>query len=122
MIELMPGHTEETVAAIEARVRKAQPISKRILEGATAEDLVKDYLGDFELLELDHPYPIKYHCRCTYERVLRSVMLLGIQEIESAIEEKKPLDVDCEFCGRRYHVTEEDLGKLRNDLHKISLN
>lgn len=122
LIELMPGHSEETLAKIESRVRSAPGISKRLLEGATAEDLVRDYLGDFELMELDHPFPIQYHCRCSYERVLRSVMLLGKEEIENAIEEKKPLDVSCEFCGRQYQVSEDDLVKLRNDLHKASLN
>lgn len=122
LIELMPGHTEEMVAEIEKRVKAAPSISKRLLEGATAEDLVRDYLGDFDLMELDHPYPIQYHCRCSYERVLRSVVLLGIEEIEDAIAEQKPLDVSCEFCGRQYQVGQEDLEKLRNDLHKSSLN
>ncbi len=122
LIELMPGHSEETVAAIEAKVKSAPSISKRILEGATAEDLIRDYLGEFELMELEHPFPIEYHCRCSYERVLRSVVLLGIEEIESALAEKKPLDVTCEFCGRQYQVGEEDLTGLRNELHKSSLN
>ncbi|MES2965519.1 MAG: Hsp33 family molecular chaperone HslO [Bdellovibrionota bacterium] len=122
LIELMPGHTEETVATLEKRVKAAPSISKRVLEGATAADLIKDYLGDFELIELDHPHPAQYYCRCSYERVLRSVLLLGIEEIEAAIEEHKPLDVTCEFCGRPYQVSEEDLTKLRNDLHKASLN
>lgn len=122
LIELMPGHSEETIAQIEARVKTAPSISKRILEGATAEDLLKDYLGDFPLMELEHNYPIAYHCRCSKDRVLRSVMLLGIDEIENAIKEEKPLDVSCEFCGRQYLVTQDDLQKIRNDLYKVSLN
>ena len=122
LIELMPGHSEEAVAQIEARVKSAPSISKRILEGATAEDLLKDYLGDFELMELEHEFPIAYQCRCSYERVLRSLTLLGIEDIDSALAEKKPLDVSCEFCGRHYSVGEEDLTKLRTDLYKVSLN
>lgn len=122
LIELMPGHSEETVAKIEAGVKTAQTISKRFLEGATPLDIVRDYIGDTPVMELDHPYPTVYHCRCSKERVLRSVMLLGIQEIENAIEEAKPLDVNCEFCGRHYAVTTEELGRLRNDLYKVSLN
>lgn len=122
LIELMPGSTEETIAKIESRVAQAPSISKRILEGATAEDLVRDYLSDFKLIELEHDYPIAYHCRCTYERVVRSVMLLGLEEVDDIIAEKKPLEVNCEFCGRRYEVTEADLAKLRQDLYKLSLN
>ena len=141
LIELMPGHTEETIAKIEKRVREAPSISKRILEGATGEDLVRDYLADFKLMELDHPYPISYHCRCSLERVKRSVALLGLQEIDSILAEAaanaqdvpgagakgesnkfEPLKVDCEFCGRRYEVDRESLLEIRQELYRTSLN
>jgi molecular chaperone Hsp33 len=122
LIELMPGHTEETIALIEKRVKAAPPISQRILEGATAEDLIKDYLGDFELMELEHDHPIAYQCRCSLERVKRSVMLLGLEELDKILAEKKPLDVACEFCGRKYVVEEADLVKIRQDVYKGSLN
>lgn len=122
LIELMPGHDEATIAKIEARVRQAPSISKRILEGASAEDLIKDYLGDFELMELDHPYPIQYQCRCSYERVMRSMILLGAEDLDELIKEKKPVDVACEFCGRHYQVLEDDLQKIRQDAYRGSLN
>jgi molecular chaperone Hsp33 len=122
LIELMPGHTEETIAKIEKRVAAAAPISKRILEGATAEDLIRDYLGDFKLMELEHDYPIKYHCRCSVDRVKRSVALLGLHEINTILAEGKPLEVDCEFCGRRYEIGNDDLEEIRTELYKSSLN
>jgi molecular chaperone Hsp33 len=122
LIELMPGHSEDMVAKIEANVRQAPSVSKRLMEGASELDIVRDYMGDIPLMELDHPYPIKYHCRCSMERVLRSVVLLGIEEIDRALADAKPLDVACEFCGRHYEVGTEDLTKLRNDLYKVSLN
>ncbi len=122
LIELMPGHSDELVAKIEENVKRAPPISKRLLEGAALLDIVRDYLGDEPMMELDHPYPIKYHCRCSIERVLRSVMLLGIEEIDRALSDAKPLDVACEFCGRHYEVGPEELTKLRGELYKVSLN
>ena len=122
LIELMPGHSEQTVAMIEKRVRSAPLISKRILEGATAEDLIRDYLGDFELMELEHKYPIEYHCRCSYERVVRSMILLGTEDLDELIAENKAVDVSCEFCGRKYQVAEADLVQIRKDAYKGSLN
>ena len=126
LIELMPGHTEETIAKIEKRVTDAPSISKRILEGATAEDLVRDYLQDFKLMELEHEHQLSYHCKCNYDRVLHSVQLLGIPEIDVIIQEQeagaKPLEVSCEFCGRRYEIKKEDLIDLRGDMFKNSLN
>ena len=122
LIELMPGHTEETIQKIEKRVRESPSISKQILEGADAEALVKTLLADFELMELDHDYPVTYSCRCSYDRVVRSMFLLGAADLDEMIAEKKPVDVSCEFCGRHYQVLEEDLIKIRNESYKGSLN
>lgn len=122
LIELMPGHTEETVNAIEARVKKAKPISTRLLEGANAEDLIKDYLADFELLPMEHEHEIEYSCRCTKERVMRSVGLLGLEEIDSIIADGEATDVSCEFCGRHYSLTVDDLKEIRAEVYRESLN
>jgi len=122
LIELMPGYTEETVEKIEKRVKQAPSVSKRILEGATAEDLVRDFLADFELMELEHPYPISYQCRCSYERVSRSLVLLGTEELDQLIAKNEPAEVSCQFCGRRYQVAQEDLVKIRAEAYKGSLN
>ncbi len=122
LIEMMPGHTEKMVSQIEARVQKAESISKRILDGATPRELINDYLGDFKLIELEHDYQVEYQCRCNVERMKRSLMLLGVDELDSMIEENKALDVSCEFCGRKYQVTPEDQQKIRNEVYRLSLN
>ena len=122
LIELMPGATEQTIAALEARVLNAPSISKRILEGATAEDLVRDYLGEAPLLELEHEHALQYQCRCSMDRVKRSISLLGLLEVDRMIEDKKPLEVVCEFCGRTYVIPEPDLLEMRRDMYKGSLN
>lgn len=122
LIELMPGHDDSTIAAIEERVKKAPGISKMILEGASPEDLVKTYLGDFKLTELPHPHPISYKCRCSYDRALRSVMLLGVEDLDRMIAEEKPAEIGCEFCGRKYMIETPELEKIRADIYKTSLN
>jgi molecular chaperone Hsp33 len=122
LIELMPGATEQTIAELERRVRGAPSISKRILEGASTEDLVRDYLGDAKLLPLEHDHSVQYQCRCSAERAKRSIALLGLGEVESMIAEKKPLEVVCEFCGRKYVIAEVELSEMRRELYKHSLN
>jgi len=122
LIELMPGYTAETLEKIENRAKQAPSISKRILDGAGPLDLVNDFLGDLKLMELDHNFPIKYQCRCTLERVKRSVSLLGLEEIDKMIAENQPCQVSCEFCGRQYRVSILELQELRQSLYRSSLN
>ena len=122
LIELMPGHSEETAAKIEARVKQARGVSNRILEGASAHDLIRDFLQDFELIEMDHDYAVQYQCRCSRDRVLRSVGLLGLKELDEIIEKGENTEVSCEFCGRKYSLTPTDIGEVRQDVYKESLN
>lgn len=122
LIELMPGHAEETVQKIEARVKQAKSISSRILEGATADDLIRDYLKDFELIEMEHDYPIEYSCRCSRDRVKRSMSLFGVDELDEIIAKGDPTEVTCEFCGRKYSLTIDEIGEIRADVYKDSLN
>ena len=122
LIELMPGHEESTALKIEERVKQARPVSNRLLEGATPEDLVRDLLQDFELIELDHEHDVEYKCRCSKERVMRSVGLLGLPELDGMIENEETTDVSCEFCGRQYKLSVDDLKEVRQEVYKESLN
>lgn len=122
LIELMPGHTEETAMKIERRVKAAKPISTRLLEGASGKDLIQDYLQDFEIVELEHPYDVEYQCRCSRERVMRSVGLLGLKELDEIIAKGETTEVSCEFCGRGYTLTPADIREVRQDVYRDSLN
>lgn len=122
LIELMPGHEDDTAAKIEARVKQAKSVSNRLLEGATAEDLVRELLADFELIELDHEHDVVYQCRCSHERVRRSVSLLGLKELDEMIELKEQTEVSCEFCGRKWVLSVDDLRQVRQDVYRESLN
>ena len=122
LIELMPGHTDETAAKIEAHVKRARAVSTRILEGASADDLIKDFLQDFELVPLEHEHDVEYRCRCSRERVMRSVGLLGLKELDEIIETGEKTDVSCEFCGREYSLLTEDIREVRQEVYRESLN
>jgi molecular chaperone Hsp33 len=122
LIELMPGAGEDVIAKIEARTRGVQSITKLIQEGATAEALVQTFLADFRLQKLEHEGELRYECRCSLERVERSMILLGLNEIDSMISEGKPIHVTCEFCGRKYALTGEHLVEIRREAHKQSLH
>lgn len=122
LIELMPGHSDETAAKIEARVKSVKAVSNRILEGATADDLIRDLLQDFELIKMDHDHTVEYQCRCSRERVMRSVGLLGLKELDEIIEKGDATEVSCEFCGRQYSLNTEDIREVRQEVYRESLN
>ena len=105
LIELMPGATESVVSNLEAIVAKAKPLSALLSEGAGPVELLKNYTGAIPMNQADHPYELKYTCRCSMDRVERSITMLGKDEVESMVKEGRDANVRCEFCGRHYRIT-----------------
>ena len=116
IIELMPGHSPDTIAKLE-KVHALVPSVSTLLEGgAGAEDLVADYLLNFPCTELDHPHAMTFRCSCTMERVEDSLRLLGTDALTDMIADKKNITINCEFCAKGYSVTLLQLQKLLLDL------
>lgn len=119
IIELMPGAPESTIAALETAVAAAKPLSQLLKEGTSAEQIVKNFAGSLEMTMVPHEHPISYKCRCSMERVERSLVLVGKEELESLVADDKNADVKCEFCGQNYNVT---LQRLKDLLSEFSIS
>ncbi len=118
IIELMPGAPEGLIENLEKNFSQVKSLSERLAAGASVEDICDMYLKGIALIELDHPYPLEYKCRCSKERLANALMLLGHLEVEKMIEENQPAEAKCEFCGRQHKLgiveLEEILTKLRS--------
>lgn len=122
LIELMPGHTDEDIARLEKNLQQAKPLSEMLAQGWTARQFADAYLTGFKMSEMTHNFPLRYECKCSDERVRRSLILLGHAEIDRLIDEGQGLEVRCDFCGRKYVVKLETLQEMRKESYKKSLN
>jgi molecular chaperone Hsp33 len=52
--------------------------------------------------QVEHPFEIKYSCRCSIDRVERSITMLGRDEVQKIVDDGVDAKVRCEFCGRTY--------------------
>ena len=68
-------------------------------------------MGDIEIDIFDE-IDCSYHCDCSSERVEKALVSLGKKELEDIINDGKPIDVGCQFCGKKYTFTTEDMKKL----------
>jgi len=109
VIQVFPHATEESISAIEQRIKEAPPLST-LLEKLPIEDVVATVLHDVEYKQIDagHTVPVSYSCSCSRERALAPITLFGEAEILEMIGEGGT-EVVCQFCGRKYAFTSEDL-------------
>jgi molecular chaperone Hsp33 len=121
LIELMPGHTEETLQAIENHQKFSLPLSTLMEEGSDFEMMLKNYLGDIEMKEVKE-HSVDYGCTCSREKATHSLLLLAKEDFEEILQSKENLNVDCEMCGLVYSFDYKEvnmiyLGSGKADVH-----
>ena len=112
IIQLMPFTDDKAIDKLEENIRNLKPVTTYLSEGKTPEDIlgiVLEGLG-VEILE---KYDTAFRCDCSVERVERSLMSLSMDDINSIIEDDKPVEVKCQFCNKAYNFTIDDIKKLR---------
>jgi len=55
-----------------------------------------------EDLRVFEPRIVSFRCSCTRERVVNMLRMLGRSEVQAILRERSAVEVDCEFCNRRY--------------------
>ena len=117
LIELMPGADDGVISRLEKSVAEARPLTSLLKEQRSPVELLSNYSGSIIMNQAEHPFEIKYSCRCTSDRVQRSITMLGRDEVANMVAEGKDANVRCEFCGRTYTLT---LMKLKEILAGFS--
>ncbi len=111
LIELMPGHTEETLRTIENHQKFALPLSTLIEEGNEFETLLKNHLGDIPMHEVK-AQSVDYGCTCTRDKASSSLQLLPKEDFEDILRSQESLNVDCEMCGLVYQFSFKEINAI----------
>ena len=111
LIQLLPGAEDEAIQRIEEGVRRVGAVSRALERGMDSEAVLKAVLSDFEVEVLER-HPVEYHCYCSKERVVRALISMGKEELQSLIEDQGEASLTCQFCDRVYHFKREDLEAL----------
>ena len=123
LIEVMPGVEEQIVEQIQKNYDEKKPnISKMLMNGDTATDLVVPFMDGIPFEELEHNHNTEYFCPCTKDRVIRALETLGEAELQDMIEKQEQVHVTCQVCGRPYDVSIPEVQALKDTLHRNSMH
>ncbi|MDQ0216177.1 molecular chaperone Hsp33 [Oikeobacillus pervagus] len=114
IIQLMPGTDEETIGAIEKRLKEIPPISKLIQQGLTPEEILAEILGK-ENVKILETVPVSFKCNCSKERFSKAIISFGKQEIQDMIDEDGQAEAQCHFCNEKYLFTKDELEELKKE-------
>ena len=113
IVQLLPGAPDETIDQVEAGIRAAGNVTAMLDSGLSAEDMLRKVLGAFEV-EILETTPVEYRCYCTREKVERTLLTLGREELSQIVRSGETLHVDCQFCDKIYDFTPENVQDILN--------
>jgi molecular chaperone Hsp33 len=114
LIQTLPGASEEATLQMEQNVLALPGTSALLQEGVDADGLADLLLTGLGARERHRSMPV-FHCPCSRERALRTLVLLGRDEMREIIDAGSTQEVCCEFCGRRYELTPAEIEPLVPD-------
>ena len=112
LLQLLPGATEEEITMLEKNIANVPSVTTLLQQGKTMKDIMEMVMQGFDPQVLDE-YDVEYRWECTEQRVERALISMGRAELEKLAAEEPVVEVNCQFCDKKYHV---DVNKLLKSL------
>ena len=119
IIQLMPFAEEETISALEKNLKGIDPVTKMLSDGYTPEQMLEKVLEGMNL-EVTEKTPVAFRCNCGKDRYERALVLLGRDEVQKIVDEGEPVEITCQFCGKKYSFSPEELQTVLKKTEKKS--
>ena len=123
LLQILPKavRDEALIELLESRVNKLSGFTRLLLSGKSLSEILEELLGDLGLIIFPQPKRVRFNCRCSFQRVLGALKLLGEAELQDMIEKDSGAEATCEFCGEVYQASSEELEGLIEDLRSQSV-
>ena len=113
IIQVMPDTDDEVIDKLEARLGEVHSVTEMLDKGMTPEDIL-GYVLDGMDVEILETIPTQYKCNCSVERVSKAIASIGKKDLQEMIDDGKPIEVNCQFCGSHYKFDTEQLKTFMN--------
>jgi hypothetical protein len=64
-------------------------------------------------IEFTDKTDLNFYCNCDKDRVEWALMLIGKSEIQEMIDDGKEVELGCQFCGKKYVFTVDELKEIQ---------
>ena len=112
VLQLLPEVGEGSLAIMTERMKDFEKMGPLFASGAAEpETLVREILYGmpYALVGSD---PLRFGCNCSQARVAASLASLPKSEIRAMIDDRRVLEIGCDYCGRQYQMAPEQLRGL----------
>jgi len=111
LVQALPGADDDELARVEENVQALANLNQRVREGVSADELVDLLLAEMGS-RARHSMQPHFYCPCSRRRALRTLSLLGDDELRTMADSREPQEVRCNVCGERYLFGSEEMHLL----------
>lgn len=109
ILQLLPGVPDNEITLLERQLSVLPPFSKILETGVELEDFLEGLLGSIHLHDRQS---IVFNCKCSRDRVERTLISLGMEELQRLIDEDRQAEVVCHFCNEAYQFDKDELNGM----------
>ncbi len=122
LLQVLPkaARDEALVQTLESRVAELAGFTPLLQAGKTLPEILDGLLGDRGLEMLPETQLLRFHCGCSFNRVLGALKMLGEAELQDMIDKDNGAEATCHFCGKVYQASSDELAQLIVDLRAES--
>lgn len=123
LIQVLPkaARDEALVEKLESRVAALAGFTPLLQEGKTLPQIFDQLLGDMGLEILPETQLVRFHCGCSFDRVMGALKILGQDELRDMIEKDHGAEATCHFCNEVYRADSDQLEGLIQELEAESV-
>ena len=111
IIQLMPFAEDGVITALENNLAKFSSVTAVLNEGKTPEEMLALLLDGLDM-EIVDTMETGYVCDCSKDRVERAIISIGKKDIKEMIADGKEIEVNCQFCDKKYVFSVEELKEM----------
>lgn len=118
LIQILPKAAQDDalVEKLASRVESLSGFTPLLQAGKSLGEIFTELLGDMGLEIFPETQMLRFHCGCSFDRVLGALKILGTEEIRDMIAKDNGAEATCHFCNTVYQA---DASHLENIITEI---
>ena len=111
IVQLMPDVPDEVISQLETNLKALPSVTEMLSAGLSPEGMLERVLEGLNP-EFTGECDAAFSCNCSKERYTKGLASLGREDLLSLIHGDESVEVVCQFCGKKYEFTADELNKI----------
>ncbi len=122
LLQVLPkaARDELLITVLEERLKELTGFTPLLRAGKSLPQIIDELVGDIGLEMLPGSQLVQFSCKCTRDRMLGALKMLGVDELKDMIEVDDGAEAVCHFCNEKYHADRHQLQGLIEELEAQS--